>query len=422
MKVDNYIAGNNLSTDVSSTMLKRVTKGDILRVRILEVSSNELLLRLPDGTVFNAISELPINASLDDYVTFVVSNKTNDQIFLETINKVKIASDIVSNENLLKELNNLNIEATDDNMKIAYKLKSYDFHVTPDSLNEIAGLLSEFKNLDLAGALFLYKSNISAEKVDVDSLEKLLSDKLKISDRLESLNAILNNILDENILEKSETLEISDGKTASKTAEVRAKDFFSDLFPKIDLDGLKNGPLSENLIKNIYERLEAIKNSIVSFTNKKNQIIEHIESIKKDIEFINKVGRHNVYLQIPIILNEHKTTGELYVLKRKSSSKKSGGNSISVFISLNTNYLGKVDSLLTLKGTAVSIDIKVENQQFFKVIKKNYKLLFDNLRKKGYNLVDFKYGLTDDKINLANVEEYILKELKSKIYTLDCRV
>ena len=46
-------------------------------------------------------------------------------------------------------------------------------------------------------------------------------------------------------------------------------------------------------------------------------------------------------------------------------------------------------------------------------IKANYKELHERLENKGYKLVNIKYKLIDENINLLNADEYAIKEEKN---------
>jgi len=64
-------------------ILSRLDTGDTLRARVVDITANELLLKLFDGTLINAGTMTPIDAKKGELLDFIVKNKVNNQLFLE---------------------------------------------------------------------------------------------------------------------------------------------------------------------------------------------------------------------------------------------------------------------------------------------------------------------------------------------------
>lgn len=157
------------------------------------------------------------------------------------------------------------------------------------------------------------------------------------------------------------------------------------------------------LYKDIIEKLQIIKRSIrQSDIPSKTEVISTITRIEENINFMNLLNSHAAYIQIPLSMWNGKTTGELYVLKR-GGKKRIDPNNASLAISLKTAYLGLVEAFVNLFNKSLSVNIRVENKETADFIKRFSKELYDALREKGYNLVEFKCRLAGEPVNVLNV-------------------
>jgi len=109
-------------------------------------------------------------------------------------------------------------------------------------------------------------------------------------------------------------------------------------------------------------------------------------------------------------------------LKRDPRKKKLDPNNITVFISLDTENLGQVDSLISINKKNVSVNMRVRDRGIIDFIKENYRELYDRMADKGYKLVDLKYRLTDEQANIMNIEEITEKIQYGNRVSIDYRL
>lgn len=180
----------------------------------------------------------------------------------------------------------------------------------------------------------------------------------------------------------------------------------------------------KEIYKDIYKKLEivrkALENSDVPI---KEEILSRVDSIKSNINFLNELNNHSVYLQIPLKIFDRNTTGDIYILKRNSARNRIDPENATVFLSLNTKNLGQVDSLITVSKKNVSLSLNLEKDEIIDFIKANYIELYEELLKKNYKLVDIKYRLIDEKVNLLNAHEVLGKQIeKVRSKSFDCKI
>ena len=92
-----------------------------------------------------------------------------------------------------------------------------------------------------------------------------------------------------------------------------------------------------------------------------------------------------------------------------------------MFLSLNTDNIGQVDSLISVNKKNLSINLRVEDQRIIDFVKENYKDLYERMSDKGYKIVDIRYRITDLNANIVNIKKIVGKELNKNI-SIDYKV
>lgn len=276
--------------------------------------------------------------------------------------------------------------------------------------------LQEEENIFVNKALHYLKDNLTGlEEMDIykqKSLENIIKDIFR------------------QIKENTKEIKTVSGFEVSKEQSIKNQDnykqkiseAFEKLYIKVTEKTSGNDLKINRVYKDIYHKLEAIKSVIEqSATLQKNEILNKIENLQSSIKFINDINNQSIYIQLPLNIQGKDTTGEIYVLKRKSRGKKIDPQNTTVFVSLNTPNLGQIDSLITVYKKNISLNIRVEEQSIISLIRENHIQLYNSLLDKGYKLVDIKYRLTEE-VNLLNAESMMLKEIGSNKQSIDYKI
>jgi hypothetical protein len=186
----------------------------------------------------------------------------------------------------------------------------------------------------------------------------------------------------------------------------------------------KNPELNvKKLYRDIYETLEVIKESVAgSLAKNSDEIMSKIESIQNNIKFLNELSNYSTYVQIPINLMNKLTNGEIYVLKRDSRKKKINPEDTTMYISLDTQNIGKVDSLISLNKKNISVNMRVEELKVSEFFKENHKQLYNRLADIGYKLVDLKCRVVSEDVNLLNINNIVKNETTGSRRAIDCKI
>jgi len=526
-------------------ILSRLDTGDTLRARVVDITANELLLKLFDGTLINAGTMTPIDAKKGELLDFIVKNKVNNQLFLEIMKDgVQNAAQPNVEDEIKNKLAQLGIKPDRRNMETAAELRANGTQLNAENITKVVDAVLRFKNLGIAKAAYLVSNNIIPEEKSITSLNRFVEGRVRLSSELLDLASSLAEIQDKDVafailkklnamdypfqksgetsdvstspihyengkiynsqknwhiegnvaqksekehwsrkpelsrngnigtenldktvknvdiegneilqlkkktadfvnykenIEKSEK-ELADflnvilasqgsrsaGKGRSETNNVAQviKKSFEKMFAKINEEVEGRDINVKEFYRDIYKKLEIVR-KVLEETDipGKQEILNKVDNIKSDINFLNELNKHTVYFQIPLKIFDKNTNGELYILKRNNGRKRIDPQNATVFLSLDTENLGQVDSLISVNKKNVSLNFRLEKNEIIDYIKENYIQLYEGLAKKGYKLVDIKYRLIDEKVNLLNAREVLEKEIeRTRNRGFDCKI
>ncbi len=206
---------------------------------------------------------------------------------------------------------------------------------------------------------------------------------------------------------------ISSQNTNLDTDPVRsfkaAVDELKNLFVKIDRKSDDINPVK--LYRDMDSALQALKSSVQQLPQSLREAAAAIvNNLDSNVNFINQLNNYSSYVQLPLSIFNQNTTGELYMLKKGSKSRKLDPSNLTVLISLDSNNIGRIDTLMSVNKKNISTNFRLEKSDVFGVLKENHRLLYNNLLEKGFRLVDFTYRLMDEPINIVNFEAEAKKE------------
>lgn len=190
------------------------------------------------------------------------------------------------------------------------------------------------------------------------------------------------------------------------------------LFVKIDLNSDEINPVK--LYKSMDNLLQILRSSIQQLPMAMQEVAMNIaNNLESNVNFINQLNNYSSYVQIPLSIFNQNTTGELYMLKKGSKSRKLDPSKMTILISLDSNNIGRIDTLLSVDKKNISTNFRLESSKVFDVLKENHKLLYTSLLEKGFRLVDFTYKLMDEPINIVNFEAEAKKEFLKSSNNID---
>lgn len=190
MRIDNY--ANILSSDKinAGDFISRLNPGDVIRAKVLEITSDEVVLKLFDGTVMRAGMLETMNAKAGDTVLLAVSSKLEGTIYLESVKKH--SQIIESNPDTLKQLlETLQIKPDTQNLELAAEFVKAGAPVTAAQIKQASALLNSKPALDSEKVVFMILKGLDAESADAQLLSKLLEGDVKLGQQLKVIQSLL---------------------------------------------------------------------------------------------------------------------------------------------------------------------------------------------------------------------------------------
>ncbi len=213
--------------------------------------------------------------------------------------------------------------------------------------------------------------------------------------------------------------------TNSKNLVSEIKESIDDIFIKIDKE-LSDEQLDINKAMGRVTELLKKSNILLRAADRfagGEDAVKAAVLINETVKLLDMANTGNVlYFQLPVDIAGQRTTAELYVMKRRSKLKKIDPQNAVLFLSLDTANLGRVETLLEIKGNGISINLRTESEIVNDFIKANIKSLYSGLKECGCKLVDMKYSIMGKPSSPTAQEKMLQRVVKMKHERVDLRI
>ena len=125
------------------------------------------------------------------------------------------------------------------------------------------------------------------------------------------------------------------------------------------------------------------------------------------------------YLQIPVMLREKESTAELYVFHRDKHGKPASPGATVVMLVLDTQSMGRVESVVRAEDRKVHIRMRVENERVAQLFEGKTALLDKALEEEGYTLTRMACSVAGTPVSPQNAQETAFNLLKDGTRRLD---
>jgi hypothetical protein len=251
-----------------------------------------------------------------------------------------------------------------------------------DTITKVFETVSKAKPEQTA---YMLSKDIKITPATVKAIVDNTTGQNKLSSQLEGFEKLVETLEKEQVDVKEIKLELK--KLFIKPESLKDKEHITENFKDI----VKLGAKLESVIKE-----QGLENKIDTTV---------LQDVKSNIDFIKSINTNINYLQIPINMNENKTTAEVYVFNDKKRSNTINPENATILIALDLNKLGHIESLISVVKKNVNITFKVEKEDFKKIIKSAVEVLKHALEARGYSLNPLKIIDIEEKFNLLELEE-----------------
>lgn len=161
------------------------------------------------------------------------------------------------------------------------------------------------------------------------------------------------------------------------------------------------------LYEKVSEQLDKMQEIIKSSGVVKENVSALAENIRGNIEFMNQVNNVYTYVQIPMKMNGHNASGQLYVYTNKKNIT-DPDKELSAFLHLDMDNLGATDVSIKMLKKEVSTNFFMDNDESYILIERFLPKLEEKLRNKGYSC---KLSVVNEKHHVNFVDDFLKKDL-----------
>lgn len=233
-------------------------------------------------------------------------------------------------------------------------------------------LMSDVKNM-VAGMVGNYNAatgrslKLSYEFLNTDNLARFMNEFARMAEEFE-MEPLLKNKLH----------GVLKGDKASRLLNELVRDTFSMKMT----DVADSGSVKEHIAKTL-DKLSSISEYAAS--NQSAELSNVASRMSNNMEFLNSMNQFMAAVQVPIKnIGEH-GEGELYVYRR-NKQKCGEDDTVKAFLHLDMEHLGALDIYVTLKGSSVATNFKVEDESVLDFLETNMEQLTKKLSEDGYNV------------------------------------
>ena len=356
------------SNEISGMAVNEATNGNI------EVASNEIsgvAVNEPADETAEAASNGTVNENTGVVLNEAAGGEANEPIngMRDIIQTEETAENVLlpqkPTENIAE--NSLGSVMTDEQLKeLNEQLKS----LLPDKAGNEISLYA--KDDSIVGTLNDIKELLKNTAADKQTLLKLFSGS--------GFKAMIKNALTRQWMITPEQLKESDKQLTDKIGRLYEK---------------------------VSEQLDKMQGIIKSSGVVKENVSALAENIRGNIEFMNQVNNVYTYVQIPMKMNGHNASGQLYVYTNKKNIT-DPDKELSAFLHLDMDNLGATDVSIKMLKKEVSTNFYMDNDESYVLIERFLPKLEEKLRNKGYSC---KLSVVNEKHHVNFVDDFLKKDL-----------
>lgn len=401
VKVTNTFLNEKLSISNNSKPLK---EGVIIKGRITDISGNDLILRLDNGEILQAKTDINIEGLKDTQCAFMVKNIEDNRIFLLPIEQeIFKTSDTDSNNSDSKlesfinnVLENYNIPKSDESIQIISTLLRFKMPLSQENIDKAIKSLNKiisFRDLQEGNKVIALDTEKSPLKESIMQLIKVSSDAESLTN-IHDIDLVSNRLTDlKNILSQT-TNDINSMSFIDVTESISSKiqpllsehTSTKSIIDKIILLMKLGAEISiENYeaLSNVLEHGEEITKSLAKLANQARIHKNNINTVsKEESNLLNKVNIESLKINTKESFSKEAVKSFLNSIKdlteqiKNISSKKSDINESSIKLDSFFNSLEIHNKLNTLFSfLQIPIELRdEENDGHLTILKKNNKL------------------------------------------------
>jgi hypothetical protein len=192
----------------------------------------------------------------------------------------------------------------------------------------------------------------------------------------------------------------------------------------VDLKDKENLPVRlRNAARELPAQLKELKNSLPNTdSNDRNTWGRQAELLDRQLTMMADIKRFDCY-HIPLTTAQGTpSTAELYVYRQRRRKKEEAPDSYAVLIGLDTQHMGRVETMIRARGRSVALEFRLEQVAFAEAFEEGAKDLASAIAQAGYQMGDVSVRPLAAKTTVLNAEDVLTEGRAKDIGGMDIRI
>ncbi len=377
----NYIKSNLKSLEI--ILNKEILKDAKIPTDITNDNNNITNTTLNNAEILNTSEEKNTSNNYSTTISNIINEENTNQVTKEHTDQLTDKSS--------------NITKVDDTLNTNTKLSSND--VVQNSNNDI-----ETENTNVLNSIDYSESDVNTIKTsnDYDSTNSKIATTQVLDDSImpnDSMNDTIN-------------ISSSNEENNGKLEEFKTK--LESLFKDIKHVGNKNSSIKEQIAE-VLNLAAEIESNIDEFSSESKELVKkELTEIKENFKLLENMNVNNTIIQLPVQINNHKTSLDLYMFNnKKSSNKKVNAKDMTMFFALDTANLGDIEAFVHFYNNTVDINFCTTKDVVSNLIVTRRDELANMLSGFGFNLIHLSSKVYKKPNNIADINSIINKSYSS---------
>jgi len=192
----------------------------------------------------------------------------------------------------------------------------------------------------------------------------------------------------------------------------------------VDLRDRKHLPVRlRDAVRELPAQVKELKNSLPNTdSNGRNALSQQTELLDRQFSMLADIKRFDCY-HIPLTTSQgDPSTAELFVYRQKRRKKEEAPDSYAVLIGLDTQHMGRVETMIRARGRSVSLEFRLEQESLAVEFEEEAKALAPAIEQAGYRLGDVSVRPLAAKTTVLNTEDVLTEGHAADSGGLDIRI
>ncbi len=193
------------------------------------------------------------------------------------------------------------------------------------------------------------------------------------------------------------------------------------LFTAVKTGRPVEGANIEQAVKNQPVITELARNSIARVTGENSPAANKAGELTAQMRVANQIDNF-YYCQIPLEMDHGKNTAELYVFEKKKNAAGETRDNITVLIALETQNIGRIETVLRAQTEKLSVEFRVENDRIGSYLRESAEEFTEAMRESGFEIETVTVQQMREPVTPLNAKEILRQSDEIDLKGIDIQI